>query len=230
MGKKAKIKVKVKKRKLKLKRIFICLILLLIIVLLFLLIKNVHIKNIYIIGNNILSDKEIIEISQISNYPSFIDTSKKDIIKRLEKNNYIKKVEVEKKFFNKIYIYITENKIISIYNNKLLLENGKEVENIYDIHTAPILISDISNIKEEYFKNFSKINDDILLKISEIEYSPNEVDTERFALRMDDGNLVYITLNKITKINKYNSIYSELEGKKGIIYLDSGDYIEVKEE
>ena len=230
MGKKTKIKVKVKKRKLKLKRIFICLILLLIIVLLFLLIKNVPIKNIYIIGNNILSDKEIIEISQISNYPSFIDTSKKDIIKRLEKNNYIKKVEVEKKFFNKIYIYITENKIISIYNNKLLLENGKEVENIYDIHTAPILISDISNIKEEYFKNFSKINDDILLKVSEIEYSPNEVDTERFALRMDDGNLVYITLNKITKINKYNSIYSELEGKKGIIYLDSGDYIEVKEE
>lgn len=230
MGKKTKIKVKVKKRKLKLKRIFICLILLLIIVLLFLLIKNVPIKNIYIIGNNILSDKEIIEISQISNYPSFIDTSKKDIIKRLEKNNYIKKVEVEKKFFNKIYIYITENKIISIYNNKLLLENGKEIENIYDIHTAPILISDISNIKEEYFKNFSKINDDILLKISEIEYSPNEVDTERFALRMDDGNLVYITLNKITKINKYNSIYSELEGKKGIIYLDSGDYIEVKEE
>lgn len=230
MGKKTKIKVKVKKRKLKLKRIFICLILLLIIVLLFLLIKNVPIKNIYIIGNNILSDKEIIEISQISNYPSFIETSKKDIIKRLEKNNYIKKVEVEKKFFNKIYIHITENKIISIYNNKLLLENGKEVENIYDIHTAPILISDISNIKEEYFKNFSKINDDILLKISEIEYSPNEVDTERFALRMDDGNLVYITLNKITKINKYNSIYSELEGKKGIIYLDSGDYIEVKEE
>ena len=230
MGKKTKIKVKVKKRKLKLKRIFICLILLLIIVLLFLLIKNVPIKNIYIIGNNILSDKEIIEISQISNYPSFIETSKKDIIKRLEKNNYIKKVEVEKKFFNKIYIHITENKIISIYNNKLLLENGKEVENIYDIHTAPILISDISNIKEEYVKNFSKINDDILLKVSEIEYSPNEVDTERFALRMDDGNLVYITLNKITKINKYNSIYSELEGKKGIIYLDSGDYIEVKEE
>ena len=229
MGKKAKIKVKVKKRKLKFKRIFICLILLLIIVLLFLLIKNVPIKNIYIIGNNILSDKEIIEISQISNYPSFIDTSKKDIIKRLEKNNYIKKVEVEKKFFNKIYIYITENKIISIYNNKLLLESGKEVENIYDIHTAPILISDISNIKEEYVKNFSKVNDDILLKISEIEYSPNEVDNERFTFRMDDGNLVYITLNKITKINKYNSIYSELEGKKGIIYLDSGDYIEVKE-
>ena len=47
---------------------------------------------------------------------------------------------------------------------------------------------------------------------------------------MNDGNLVYVTLPKITKINKYNSIYSGLEGKKGIIYLDSGDYVEVKEQ
>jgi len=46
---------------------------------------------------------------------------------------------------------------------------------------------------------------------------------------MNDGNLVYITLSKIIKINKYDSIYSQLEGKRGIIYLDSGDYIEIKE-
>ena len=70
----------------------------------------------------------------------------------------------------------------------------------------------------------------ILLKISEIEYVPNNVDSERFALKMNDGNLVYITLNKIEKINKYNSIYSSLDGKRGIIYLDSGDYVEIKEE
>ena len=31
---------------------------------------------------------------------------------------------------------------------------------------------------------------------------------------MNDGNQVYITLGKVTKINKYNSIYSRLEGKK----------------
>ena len=35
--------------------------------------------------------------------------------------------------------------------------------------------------------------------------------------------------NNIT-INKYNEIYSSMDNKKGIIYLDSGDYIEVKEE
>ena len=45
---------------------------------------------------------------------------------------------------------------------------------------------------------------------------------------MTDSNYVYITLTKIDKINKYNSIVEELDGKKGIIYRDSGDYVEIK--
>ena len=230
MGKKAKVKVKVKKRKLKLKRIFFCLIFLGLLIGSFYLVKKIPITNIYIIGNNIVPDKEIISTAGIDNYPSFIGVSKKNIIKKLEKNSYIKEVKVEKKLLSKIYIYVNENKMVSLYNNKILLDNNTEVENTYNIHNVPILISDISSIRDKYIKSISKVNDDILLKISQIEYTPNGVDKERFTLYMNDGNLVYITLGKITKINKYNSIYSELEGKKGIIYLDSGDYIEVKEE
>lgn len=230
MGETKKVKVKVKKRKIKVKRILFCILFLSLLVLLFLYLKDLPIKNIYIIGNNILKDKEIIEIANLSNYPSFISTSNREIIKKLEKNEYIKKVTIKKKFYNKIYIYITENKILSSYNDKLLLESGEYIDNKYNITSAPILISDITSIKDKFVSKFSLVKDDILLKISEIEYTPNEVDNERFSLQMNDGNLVYITLSKITKINKYNSIYSEMEGKKGIIYLDSGDYIEVKEE
>lgn len=230
MGATKKVKVKVKKRKIKVKRILFCILFLSLLVLLFLYLKDLPIKNIYIIGNNILKDKEIIEIANLSNYPSFINTSNREIIKKLEKNEYIKKVTIKKKFYNKIYIYITENKILSSYNDKLLLESGEYIDNKYNITSAPILISDITSIKDKFVSKFSLVKDDILLKISEIEYTPNEVDNERFSLQMNDGNLVYITLSKITKINKYNSIYSEMEGKKGIIYLDSGDYIEVKEE
>ena len=230
MGKKAKVKVKVKKRKLKLKRIFFCLIFLGLLGGIFYLMTKIPITNIYIIGNNIVPDKEIISTAGIDSYPSFIDTSKKDIIKKLEKNSYIKEVKVEKKLLSKIYIYITEYKVISLYNDKLLLDNNTEIENTYNIYNIPILISDISSIREKYTKSISKIDDDILLKISQIEYTPSDVDSERFTLYMNDGNQVYITLGKVTKINKYNSIYSRLEGKKGIIYLDSGDYIEVKEE
>ncbi len=89
------------------------------------------------------------------------------------------------------------------------------------IRNYPIIIN--------FINYFSKIDTNILTKISEIEYVPNEVDKQRFLLTMNDGNYVYITLTKITKINKYNSIKDQLEGKLGIIYLDSGDYVEIKE-
>ena len=45
---------------------------------------------------------------------------------------------------------------------------------------------------------------------------------------MTDGNSVYITLNKINKLNKYDIILQKMAGKKGIVYLDSGDYVEIK--
>ena len=46
---------------------------------------------------------------------------------------------------------------------------------------------------------------------------------------MNDGNYIYITLEKMDKINKYLDIIKSFNNKKGILYLDSGEYFEVKE-
>ena len=46
---------------------------------------------------------------------------------------------------------------------------------------------------------------------------------------MNDGNQVYITLNKIKEFNNYFKIKKELGKHKGILYLDSGNYFEIKE-
>ena len=186
---------------------------------------NIKIKNIYIINNNIVSDKEIINYAKLKDYPPYLTSLSFKIEKDILLNPYIKKVEVKKKNF-KIYIYIEEYRPISIYQNKVLLENNNLVDNIYNIKGLPIIINSIST--SEFSKYFTKIEKDILLKISQIEYVPNEVDKERYLLYMNDGNSVYITLSKIEKINKYSSIVSQMENKNGIIYLDSGDYVELK--
>ena len=226
---KKKVKVRVKKRKLKVGRILIFLLIIGLLILGGYIAKKLPIKNIYIVGNNIISDNEIIELSGLKNYPSFIDTSKNSIIKKIKSNELIKSVKVKKKIWGKIYIYVEEKKILCIYNDKLLLEGSSLIDNTYNVYSYPVLISDISNIFDKFVEKFTKVNNEALYQISEIEYTPNDVDNERFSLMMDDGNLVYITLSKASKINKYNSIYSSMEGKKGIIYLDSGDYIEIKE-
>ena len=65
--------------------------------------------------------------------------------------------------------------------------------------------------------------------ISEIEYSKTTYDDKRFLLYMNDGNMVYITVSKAELLNKYVEIIKKVDNKKGILYLDSGNYFEIKE-
>ena len=223
-----KVKIKVKKRKINYKKIFIALIFVAIFYLSIEYLIHLPVRNIYITGNEIISDKEIITKSELDGYPQYINTYFVNIKENLLKNEYIKDVHIKRKILNKIYIDIEEYKPIANYNDKIILSSKKQVENKYNIDYIPYITNNIDSIYEKFVDSFSKVNKDILLKISHIEYAPNDVDKERFILYMVDGNYVHTTLSKIDKINKYNSIVGELDGKKGIIYLDSGDYVEIK--
>jgi len=220
-----KIRVKVKKRKLKTKNIFIFMLSILLIILFIYYFLTIKIKNIYVINNNFVKDKDIISYAKLDTYPSYLLSLKFITKDNILKNPYIKDVDIEKNNF-KIYLYIEEYKPLAIYNNKVLLENNTLIDNTYDLKELPIVINEIDTKLFSYY--FRKIDSNTLLKISQIEYAPNEVDKERYLLYMTDGNSVYITLSKITKLNSYSSITSQMEDKKGIIYLDSGDYIELK--
>ena len=224
-----KVKVKVKKKKLKIKNIIITSIILLLVILTIYDISKLPVKNIYIIGNEILNDKQIIELAELTDYPPYINTYFSNIKKKLLENDYIKEVTIKRTLTRKIYIEIEEYKPLYIYQDKLVLSSNKSLQNQYDINYVPYVINNIDSIYDKFTSKFAKVNKDILLKISHIEYTPNEIDKERFLLYMVYSNYVYITLSKIDKINKYNSIVQKLENKKGIIYLDSGDYVEIKD-
>lgn len=224
-----KVKVKVKKKKLKIKNILITLLIVLLLILTVIDVINMPVKNIYISGNNILNDKTIIEIADLTSYPPFINTYFNNIKKKLLNNSYIKNVNIKKTLNRKIYIEIEEYNPICIYKDKLILSSTKSVDNTYDINHVPYIINDMDIVYDKFITKFNKVEKEILSKISHIEYKPNEIDKERFLLYMTDSNYVYITLSKIDKINKYNSIITKMENKKGIIYLDSGDYVEIKD-
>lgn len=189
------------------------------------------ISNIYIKGNKYLSDQEIIELAKIEDYPSFLKTTKYGIKKRLLKSPYIKEVKIRKYMFNTIEIKIVEKNILcrKDENKLIVLEDGKEINdnNQYDV---PILLNYIPDTKYKAFlKHMNRVNDSIKSEISEIRYYPNEQDDDRFLLHMNDGNVVYLTLTKFSQINYYESVLDQLEGKKGILYLDSGNHFRVME-
>ena len=225
---KSKKKKNKKKRKLNKKRFFTFLVIFTLLVTFIYKLFNTNIKNIYISGNEYLTDQEIIDIAKLKNYPNSINNLSYSIKNRLEKEEYISSAKVKKKgFISKVYIEIKENYPLFYYQveNKTILYNGDKVT---DKFTVPTVINQIPNtVYDEFLKKLKKVDKDILNRISEIEYSPNDVDEERFFILMNDGNYVYLTLNKFLSINKYIDMVKSFDNKKGILYLDSGEYFDV---
>ncbi len=188
------------------------------------------IKNIFISNNKYLTDQEVIDIGGLRNYPSFLLTFKSKIKSNLLEDDLIKSVKISKKMWGKIYIEITENKPLFYYlkNKETILDNNSYLDT--NKYVLPILVNNVdSELLKRFTKRFSEVNDETRNMISEIKYVPNTIDKERFIFTMNDGNYVYITLYKTSLINDYLKILSTLDNKKGILYLDSGNYFKILE-
>lgn len=219
------------KRKIKLANVFIVLILLYVIGLYTYKLIVAPINNIYVSGNDYLTDQEIIDESGIRNYPSFILTTKYKMKKNLLLNEMVEDVKINKDFGRIVNIEIKESIPLFIYENKVILSSGKKINNNSN-YTLPIVTNYMEkDVLEKLIEKYQNVDDEIKLMISEIKYDPNDIDKERFIITMNDGNYVYITLYKITAINEYIKIISSIdEDKKGILYLDSGNYFETFKE
>lgn len=221
------MKKKNKKRlKIRIDRILIFLFCVGFLILVINMIFNIKIKNIYVSGNYYLKEQEIIEAALISDYPSSLKNSSKTIKKRLLENNLINNANVYKKGISKVVIEIEENRPLFYYENikKTVLINGVD-DNTYVVPTV------INYITDKYYDSFilemSKLDINILTRISEIQFYPNDVDDNRFLITMNDGNYVYVNIETFNKLNKYLTILENLPNKKGILYLDYGNNFEI---
>ena len=224
----------VKKRKIKL---LPCLIVLLVLgglsfVVYFFL--KLPILNLIVENTTYLNDDYILELAEVKDYPSFWLSSTSNMERKLENSPYISEAKVERKFFHILVFNIDENKPLFINNtNNTVVFSDKEevsVSDRIDLFRIPRLINYVTDNKyQSFIKGMANIKKDILGKISDIEYQPNDYDKDRFLLYMDDGNMVYLTLTKFDMINYYNDVLSQLENRKGILYLDNGNHFQIME-
>ena len=218
--------MKTVKRRIRYDRILLVLLILFLIVFCVIKIINLRITNIYVSGNEILSDQEIIDLAKLENYPKTINNSTWTIEERLKKNDLIKKASVTKEKLTIIKINVEENKPL-FYNgvtNKTVLENSIEIERKISLPTLINYVPDY--IYLEFINKMSLINKEIIEKISEIKYDPNDIDEKRFLLTMVDGNYVYLTISRFEVLNNYITIIKNFNNKKGILYLDAGNVFE----
>ena len=217
-----------KKRKLKTKKLLKFVLFIVFVLLTLSFLTDVKINNVVVKGNVLFSDYEIIEKAGLDDYPSSLKNLSPNIEKKLVKDIYIKKVKVHKNGLTKVVIEVEENLPLFYYlpTKKTILMDKKETDDNYPVPTVINYVPD--KIYSSLLNEISLINYNIVKRISEIKYDPNEVDDERFFLTMNDGNYVYLTLERFDKIDKYLEIIKSFDNKKGILYLDSGEYFEVK--
>lgn len=220
------------KRKLKIISVLLFLIIVVLVCFGIKLLLDVKFKNIYIIHedkNSYLTDEYVIEKAGLDNYPSEIKNFSFMIEKNLENDIFIKNAIVNKELFGTINVSVTENKVLFYREDvkKYVLEDGQETEKLpYELSPVRVINYIPDTVYDKFLKKFAKIDENVRNKISQIKYDPSEYDDSRFMLYMIDGNYVYATLTKFDSLNYYNDIYPTLDGKKGILYLDSGNHFQ----
>ena len=221
---------KAKTKKFNIKKFIIFVIILIVILLTLLYLFKARVRNIIILNNNYYTDEEIIEAAKIENYPKFLLLSTSRIRNRILKLDLVEDVKVSKKFGFIVKIDVTEKKLLYYIRSKQeYMASNYKTYKLDDVLGKPTLINYVpENIEKSFVKEFSKLDNNIIDLISEIEYSKTNYDEKRFLFYMNDGNEVYITISRIELMNKYIDIVKKLSNKNGILYLDSGNYFEIK--
>ena len=192
---------------------------------------DIKTKAVIISGNKLISDKEVLDIINLRDYPNFILSNTNMYEKKLKENNLIEKAKIKRSLNFRFYIEIKEKKPLFIREdtNKIVFDVKDEMDNnINKKIDVPYLINYVPNTKyEKLIEKIKLIKPELIGKISQIKYDPSKYDEDRFILYMNDSNRVIINLPKFKSFNRYNEMVTKFEGKTGTLYLDSGNYFEI---
>lgn len=216
------------KKRINKKGLLVVILALYLIIMAFYYVWKLPVKTIIVKGNNLVNDNVIINAAGLDSNTKLLILSQKKVEDDVSRIPLIDKVEVKKVLDGSIIINVKEAKVLfyNKLNNNYVLSNKKETLDIENNLGIPTLNNYVpSDIYNNLITKLSKIDIDIIYLISEIEYNPDikndiTIDGNRFLLRMNDGNTVYINLANIDKLSNYKEIYSTLDGK-GILNLDS---------
>ena len=192
------------------------------------------IQNLLVKNTTYLNDDYILELAGVKEYSSSLWFRVGKMEENLLSSPYIEDVHISKRFYRTLVIEVTENQplFINSTDQTVVFKNNETVpvEEEIDLFRIPRLMNYVPDDKyDSFIKGMGNIQEDVLGKISDIEYQPNDYDKDRFLLYMDDGNMVYLTLTKFKMINYYNDVLSQLEDRKGILYLDNGNHFQIME-
>lgn len=159
-----------------------------------------------------------------------------DIEKEIAKNDWIKSVDVQRKFVNTVEITIEEWHKVAYISREgdfyPMLDNGvifNESSEMVPVDAPIFLKFEDESLRKKILKQLALLKPEVLSLISQINASPLESDPYAITLFMNDGYEVRAEVNTLAeKLNYYPSIIAQIENEdafeKGIIDIEVGSY------
>lgn len=194
-----------------------------------------QLQSIVIEGATLVPKEKYIEQSKLKVGDSMWSFKETNIEKLLEQNDWVKSVKVKRNWLTEVQIQVEEYKQIGyIEEGELLhfiLENGKIIKTDGQVLPleGPIFSGfDDKKIRLRLIKELRNIKTEVLLTISQINYTPSENDIYSIQVFMNDGNEVQAIIPSFSeKMNYYPSIVAQLEPDvKGIIDFEVGSFFQ----
>lgn len=213
---------------------YISIFFLLILVIVYFVSPIGHVGKITVNGNHYVSDKVILNASQLAAETSFWDADPATLEHKIEQVKEIESAKVTRHFPNKISIQVTEYDRVAYLKKDAqfypILENGERLSALskQEIPTgAPILVNWPKGEKlEAMAAQVQKLPEPIVHRISEIYFTPTENFPKGITVYMNDGLEVRARIDDFArKMTKYPEIASKINpGTKGILYMRVGTY------
>jgi cell division protein FtsQ len=194
------------------------------------------IQQINISGNVLLDEQSYLNLSGINLNDSMWGFKSRDIVEKIEQQDWVQDVVVERKLLTTVTITIKEwPKVAYIEQQQLLypiLENGYvfDKNQVTDPIDAPLFINfSDEKIRRKIVKQLAKLKPEVLALISQVNSNATESDPYGIILYMNDGYEVRAEISTFaSKLNYYPSIVAQIEQQeafeKGIIDIEVGSY------
>lgn len=189
-----------------------------------------RISTITVEGNNLLTDREIVLLSELSRDESFFELSERTIEENILSNPEVKKVEVTKKFPNKVYIQVTEYNIVGYLVNegkyRAITEDGRIIEKSIPVGEPvdkPLLYNFTQGDElQELIGQLDSLAPSIMNSISEIYYTPTDTNPLLLNVYMNEGFKIIVSIQDFANdLLIYPSIVEDQENP-GVIDLEVG--------
>jgi cell division protein FtsQ len=187
-----------------------------------------RVKSISVSGNIHVTDEEVIALSEIIPGERMWLISKDSIVKKVSVSPWVEDVRIVKNQ-NIVTIEVKEHRILGYkVTDKiaLLLQSGEVIalkESQLDWIATHALISgfDEEQLMKELVDSFAKVDDSIMMFISEIHQSSISYDDSLIRLIMSDGNQIFTDFAALDLINEYKLIVNQINPANKCIYFDA---------